>query len=536
MNKDAFPNVDAITYRLSDELCKGLEQTFAEIPALWLDYSWPSIGVIDLISFPLRKKTSMSALEKELLYMTTAYLGNVISRVWQLSGIDHKVYFDELKGGVCLRFRTDTGAEAEYLLTNYIHDLLFRMPPEIEVFKGFKRPYTFDANILSSVCLGIALGLAPIGASPSLNQTGESETNEEEKIRKIERAIARLCSEWFTARYPDVMLAQVADLFLKGGILPPLFFNREEGIGDTIDPFIEYLNQIKAPLSMIQQLALVFCACPDEKISFIGVLLGLFSYADYESLPPEIKSALRYHYHLLPIARKNILKYRGVDMTEEYLLGASEKRNLHLYEYEKKIGTLPWLYLTAEDFFMKRDFKIDLFMKAVLSFEYEKAFNELTEIVVSWPGDIGFRIQHMGFEMLRGDYEYAHELAKVLVSEPVVENRPDFYSMWANCLLKLNEPEIALRYFSTAIACATCSQDMKAEILNGIGWCYILLKKEKEAIPYLQEAQLMSQAPLGILLNRAYIYRFDGEAQKARELLLEAAKLLPYDRRVFSNL
>lgn len=536
MNKNALPQVDSTTFELAEKLRKSLEDTFCEIPALALDYSWPTVGVIDLITFPLRKKPNLSDLEKELLYMTTAYLGVILSRVWEASKIDHTVQFDELKGGVCILFKSEKNTQEEYLLTNYIHQIFFSMPQKIEVLKGFKRPFVYDGNILSSVFLGIVLGNSPIGISPLVSKVDKDKTNQPDEKSLIERAIARLCSEWFTVRYPEMMLAQVPDLFLQGAVLPPLLYDLEEGISETLDPFISYLNTMKVPLKMVQQLANIFSTCPDEKISYLGTIISLFAYPDYESLPSQIKASLRYHAHLIPAARKTILKYRNASLDSEYLLSEFDKKSASIYEYEKKIGTLPWFYFTSSDLMQKREYEIDNFITSILNFEYDKAYNEISEIVVSYPADIGFRIQHLGLEMLRGDYEYAHELAKILVSEPEIEKRPDFYSLWANCLLKLDEPEIALRYFKSVIACSNCTAELKADALNGIAWCYICLRHEEEAMTYLQEAELMGHNPLTVLLNKAYIYRLDTQNTKSRSTLLKAVSILPFDRRVFSNL
>jgi tetratricopeptide (TPR) repeat protein len=542
MTKDTTLVEDKVV-ELSETLCRQLEPAFCDVPALQLDYTWPTIGVMDLLSFPFRKKPGMSDSEKHLFVMISAYIGIVISRAWKEAGIGHRVYFDELKGGVCISFPGGNEAGSkDLLLTNFLTDFFVAMPAELPVFRNFYRPYHFEGNVLSGICLGIATGLSPAGEFPWTQKLTKDSTPTSKKeihdstIIHIERALAVQCATWFSGRYPDVMMAQVPDLFMHGVILPPLFYDEKEGVNDSLDPLIEYLQETRVPSEMIRQLACVFAGCPDEKISFLGVLLGMYIYPTYEALPVVIKLACKHYRSLIPSARNTILSYKAPEVSPQYLLEKPDGRYFALFEFEKSAGTLPWLSLTAEDLYGKREFAIDKFLRAVLGFEYDKAYAELNEIVVSFPADIGLRIQHIAFEMLRGDFAHAHDLAKVLVSEPEAEKRPDFYSLWAHCLLELNEPEIAMRYYKSAVAIDGCTPEIRSEALNGIAWCLICMGKEENALPYLEDAQQLTDMQLTILLNKAYLFMHKGEFDKRNSVLLEAASLLPYDRRVFSNL
>ena len=152
------------------------------------------------------------------------------------------------------------------------------------------------------------------------------------------------------------------------------------------------------------------------------------------------------------------------------------------------------------------------------------------------PADIELRIQQIKFEMIRGDFEYAHDLCKVLISEPGAENFPSFFNLWGMCLLELKEPDLAGRYFRAAKGIAKMDPQLRAEILNNLAWANIQLGMLEEAKPLLIEAESLSNCPVTIYLNLAFIAARQNDGEKREAYLKRALEIAPYDRRVFANI
>jgi hypothetical protein len=534
MSQDSYQYVDKETEYKANLLIDRLSPVLSSFPELTLDYNWPSIGIIDLISFPLRKKLSMDEIETELLRLVSSYLGVWLSRTWTDAGIIHTVYTDNDLGGVCFRLqKPDSEEQKEYILENYLKNLFVDMPSDLPVLHNFRRPYTPDGNMLSSVMLGVVTGLSPLG---EVWWRDASDSRDFPEVKKVERALAKQCARWFQHSNPDCLLSQVPDLFLHGVVMPPLFMERNPGINESSDMLVSYFENNKVPKEMVQELVSVFSRCPDEKIAILGISLVPYCYDCSGPLPESVISAFKHYKHIVPTLRNTLLAYLDPSISPEYVVNEMDPGSLEVFEFEKRTGTIPWLSLTKEDMAEKRSFPITDFIRAVISFDFESAYQEVQEIVIEHPADLGFRIQQIALEMVQGEYEYAHELSKVLLSEPGIEHRPDFYRLWGTCLLKLGEAEIALRYFQQALACKGLSPEFKSELLNSIAWCNIILKREDKAKPCLVEAQSLSNAPLTILLNRAYIALSENNISEHASFLSQAVSILPYDRRVFSNL
>ena len=74
-------------------------------PELELDSSWPSISVLDQLTFSLRLHEDLSEAQEELLEGSAAYLAVFVHTCWSLIaeevkvGIDHDGIFVSAKGG-----------------------------------------------------------------------------------------------------------------------------------------------------------------------------------------------------------------------------------------------------------------------------------------------------------------------------------------------------------------------------------------------------------------------------------------------------
>ena len=493
---------------------------------------WPSLGIVDLYTFSLRYKSILNDKERSLYKEAVSYICLVISNIWDNLQIKHKIFTDEM-GQVSISYSFE---DKDYVLPveEIVYLNLSSQTGMLSVDDTFERPYSFDCNFIPVLTYSILAGLSPALPPTPWKQFGSDAR--EHWLVSIEKEIAKSISSWFAIAYPKLELAQVPELYLNGLIRPLFLSESNQSFTDSVRRFFVYCTNLSLPSSYIQELVRAFSICPDEQIGIHSLALaGVFK--DINDVPASIYSNAKIYRYAAPFIGDALsLSLSNSGVNGNWLSDPTKESSEMVYKFECALGVHPWLILPYERIRNNQDPELREFLELVHSFYYEEAGRKLMSILENNPADIDLRLQHIKFEVLRGDFEYAHQLCKTLISEPGAENNGLFFNVWGLCLLELGEPDLAARYFRAAKNNSQISPDLKSDVMNNLAWANIQLGMMDQAKPLLLEAEHLSSSPLTIYLNLAYIFSVKKDVQSQNLYLERAMEIAPFDRRVFANI
>lgn len=531
LNTSSF---DELYNNFVERINKGLYR----YPSLQLDGTWPSLSVIDLLTFPLRKRFALLEEEERFIKEISAYLAKFISKVWSTCEYQPQIIIDP-ESGILIKALFEGKPVVLYVEQIY-KKVLQEFDITIPIFDDFYRPCAFDTNVISGISLGLLTGLSP------LFQDSPFRLYEEDRQftikKKIEKIIALDIASWFMRVHPDNPFVQIPEMYLKGFILPPFLMEESPPLVSAVKGLNDYLTQIKFPKSMYKSLGDMFASCLDEQVSLLGIAM-LGSFSRIEDAPKASIVAAKSRRYATPLLRESITElrkrnFKSFDWTSRPAENNEEyNENKLLYDFDIIIGSLPWLSLTYDKIVKSKNseamFEIVAKCKQFYFSDLEKIINKMVE---EEPSDLEVRIQQIKLVQIKGDFEQADRLCKKLISEPGADSYPDFFFIWASTLLDSGEPELAARYFRAARGIKNTPSWLKSDMLNNLGWCNIQLGLFREAKEALLEAEKLSFSPLTIYLNLAYLYALEKDEESRAKYLSYALKLAPYDRRVFANL
>ena len=136
-------------------------QVFFDYPQLKLDRTWPSIGIIDKILFPLRTKESFNFTDYDFIKGAAAYIGIIAHNNWSRYDnvkCDLKLTGDNVKDFVLLA--QDKEDEIAIYLCKSLENILKGSNKEVNFFAKDKRFFTYNENLLSPCSMGIVSGLS----------------------------------------------------------------------------------------------------------------------------------------------------------------------------------------------------------------------------------------------------------------------------------------------------------------------------------------------------------------------------------------
>ena len=139
------------------------EPYLAVSPFLALDGSWFSIGVIDAITFPLRRKSERTGFEKGILRGASAYLAVFAAEWWESFGAQTIVEFQDT--GIVLRAvegpNIETGTEVCAHVERDLVQLVETLPRPFPIFANFSRVVSDVENLVSPFTFALSTGLLP---------------------------------------------------------------------------------------------------------------------------------------------------------------------------------------------------------------------------------------------------------------------------------------------------------------------------------------------------------------------------------------
>lgn len=505
-------------------------------PLLKLDFTWPSLGLVDLLLLPLRGRSNLDQPAFRLLRGASAYLGMLAYECWSSFSEDVSLIVGER--GVRLEAHDGPllggGDSFSVNIESALAKVLRELPSPMPVYSNQARQLSSEVPVVPLFAIGLFTGLCPYGSGPWSAATIDQFS---EALPFTARILAAQCADFYTRVFPNETLGQVAELYLDGVLFPPpLTVEALPGIQavERIAAFLEeYGIDAEKALPLFKNLAL----SPDEALSVSGLVF--FAALSAQELPAVVIAAAQRKGMLMGMLRESMHAVRahyrlGPDWLWE---GRTDDAVLKLYQREQLLGMHPWVRLRAVS--LKKPGVLD-FVRECAKLDFAAAKHVLEKLVEETPGDIDLRLQRIFFDVIDGDVERAAAACRALITEPAAENDPRVLEFWGMSLLSQGNLEESLRhlergYGSVGKAELEPDEALAGVVANDFALALIQAGRLEEALDVLKNAVKWDRCPLSALVNRYAVLATLGRIEEAADVQLKLLQLAPLDERVFHN-
>lgn len=471
---------------------------------LSLDYSWPSVGSVDLLLSPLRDKPELSDGELNLVLGASAYLGIIAQSCWEYMGaggenssappVKADLRYDRTAKEVILTAtggrHLKHGEQFSVRITSTLKQILTAPANPFPCFADFARPLESGAPVVTLFALGLCTGITPYGEGPWKNL---SPSEAKEHLLSPEVFLAKSSAGYYQRVFPTEPFGAEPLLYSTQLILPPNGYN-ERFFGSRAGHHLaRVVKDLEASNDQLLVLAQNLALMPSQQIAFAGFLLGV---AVTEEQP---KSRLRYFGQTLSsfvpllkpalaMIRKELGKPDPLELIANGDLEVAEK----ILEIERECGLLPLmrdsltgdtastLHLVPKLLPCAYWGSAELAREALDSFAATQTLN---------PEQILFGIF---LDVMAGNFKRAHlELqdkdknrALARLDHPALQARRD--ELVGHVATHLNNPQVALPMFLRAAESYAISPRDRAACYTAHAEILLILGKAPEALASLE--------------------------------------------------
>lgn len=380
------------------------QEASEDIALLQLDGTWPSIGVLDLLTNFLREGEVVGE-KADFLDSAAAYAAGVIADAW--SPLASEVLITHRDGasltiGAQLK---DSEAVIEVDLFNSLKHVLqpsLVFDGKVPSVDGCVRKPTHEDNILCPVMLGLTLARSPL---IHFSETRDAQSWVMEHSEEVVRVLARQTSAYYKRVFPDEKVGQVSELYLRSLVYPPLGME-DDYLGETaISDCIEFAGEFELGRDSILRFAYNLSLTADELLSSVGLVI--YTALSHGDLPPQVLTAAANKGRNLYLLRSGIQEVRGKllgvsDWSDD--LSLNDDDAWHGFQREQRAGFMPRLAITREQF-ADRDVRGVLHLIAKL--DLPKAVKKLSHLIGRQPHNYTLRINRALLFLFMGDIERA---------------------------------------------------------------------------------------------------------------------------------
>ncbi len=505
-------------------------------PALNLDENWPSVGIIDLLTFSLRLEESIEPEVDGLLKGSAAYLAKMVARSWERI-VDHIEIADGPEG---IFVRAEGGAyipegeDVHVAIEREFRECLMTMPYPLPILRGKGKPVSFDSNIVSNFTLSIASGL-----SPHVKGAWEEKDTQSfgSALLEITKTLALQSSEYYATVFPDEPFGQMAELYLNDLIYPPLLIGEALPTQNAAKKLLSYFREYKVSEASIVQIAKNLAQSPDETISCVGLVFYIALAT--EECDPQMQAIAHSKGRFIGLLRHAVQEIRSeMKETKDWVVYGFDDNvdSAEHFELEYAMNCIPWLYLSKDYLVSARaNYLLDLLVP-MCAFDLPTSVAAADALIEENPKDIELRLQRINLEMISGNTEKIAEMFAALLSEHDADKSPRFYSLWGLFMLHNGEAGSAEKYFRAGLALENNDDDLYADIANNLAWSSTCRHKYEETIEFCDKGLSRSRFPATLLLNKAHALWLLKRYEEANSIRKKLFRIVPCDRRVFGNI
>ena len=509
-------------------------------PRYVLDFSWPSIGLIDRVLRPLRTKRELTARDEQMILASSAYIGGIAYDCWLQFEGNPAVTLQLEQDGKEVVIRAKGGAHMKedetysIPITSVVRQLLVAPSNPLPTFAGLRRQLFPGQNLLSQVALGIIAGRSPYGSGPWNKIEDHLIIN---NLMAADNQLARTSAAYFSAHYPSDEAGGDSNLYRSHLILPPGGYKERLPWSRAIEGALSYIETHSLSHEAILGLALNLAQSPDEQIATTGLILGLAVTNDPPH--PKLLAAIESFGILIASLRPAVLIARSkLKLGGDWLLDLSNGQvelATQLALKDMRLGLTPLLYV--DEGTLENADLLPLFHHSLWG-EAELARNFLAIYAKTQPLTIPLILQGCHLDIMLNKLERATNDIASLTELAVGDDRLSrcrYFNIKGKLALARGELKSGIEYFTLASKALPVSERDGALAALSLAKC--LQSDGQIDAAHLQLEKLIAPSPTAATL-RARLLRIElFEQQKQFELMLEethAAYLLaPQDAAVF---
>ncbi len=514
--------------QISENFVKVWNKYLSINPVLLLDYSWPSISVVDLLTFSCRYKKDLSKILDDILIGASAYIGVVAKNCFKDSF--DEVTLDNSEFGIILKLEKNsdlTLIEVETLFRKRIEEL----PNPFPVVEGFETPITFEAPVVSFFCIGLFTAQMPDVDWSNV------EGFRSDIITNTKKHLANTCEQYLSKLVKKHSFAHLAEFYLNDLIYPPMMMNETLPLLNSIDKVISYFEEFQISKKVALEIGNYLVLSPDYLLSNLGLILVC---ALSNKVPSQrvIAAAQRKGDYVVFLRRavKKVREFYGIE-SDWIKDGLKNEEMIEQYLVEKSMKFLPWLTLSIdrleED---KEKNALAYAISRISEYDFEGALEFCDKVLDEQPEDTELLIQKIYLKLQLGKLAEVDELLPSLMTAPNVEEILSYFNLLAKISMAKKDFERAYNYFKAGLNIKSKDLMLLTDMQNDAAWCCMLLGKRGQALIHLEQGLLTSNCPVTILLNKSSILWELGDFERALKIREDLFQVSPYDRRVFSNL
>lgn len=375
-------------------------ELFIDYPKLKLDFTWPSVGIIDKILFPLRNKKLFNSVDYDFIKGAAAYIGIITYKNWSNYPdvkCELKLEGDQVKDFIL--YAEDGDKKINIKLGKSVEDIINSSNKEVNFFAQDKKHFTFSENLLSPSVAGIVSGL-----SPYVNGEWNKKTIKEFEKNLVLTAknLSKTCVEFYQNRYAGESYGANQKVYLPNLVIPPIASNEPYPAARASVALANHIALNKYTKAETKALCKNLCFSPDQTISIPAILI---SCCLYENNSPNwllaITNSLGFNLTLLKptlnIIRDSFNQKDSLENTE------------HALKDEYNLGFLPLYFLPSFSF----DYELPENLLYFLSWSsLEKAHDSISNFLILEKLHPALALQLAFLKINFGKAEQANEIIK----------------------------------------------------------------------------------------------------------------------------
>jgi len=534
--------IDPRVELLASEFASFWTRVFQEYPRYQLDLSWPSVGTIDYLLFPLRRKKTLSAVERRMVQGAAAYLGVMARDCWSKisKGGQASVSFVPESGDVLLRIdggsRLRQGDYFAVAVSKVLEKILQHPPNPFPAFEKAAFSVVPESNMVGLFAAGLFSGLCPYGAGAWRK---ESLAGFAEALAPVHAQLAAMCAAYYRNLYPTEQLGADSRLYYGYLIFPPPGFEEKFPALRAAGGILEFLRSINASTKQMAEVGLHLATFTDELISSAGFALAAALYDEHPH--PKLKAIAAAAPERFSLLRPAVMLVRTMLGKEESWLelrkiGKTDdaQRLLHI---ERELGLVPLVHMNGfsglEHPLLDDVLEALCWRDAAAAREIMKRFRMLHDITAE------FLLQEIYLSLLLGDFPEVEEQLKFLGSREEhldISELLDCHLLNARFLKAQGKNEEARKAFTDTFAIAARDQDSYFDAGRELALLEYQIGNNNRAQEILKEIILLRPERVHARLLYAALLRESGAEEEFAEEMPRLIMLSPNSRQVFALL
>ncbi len=506
-----------------------------------LDYSWPSIGVVDLILEPFRGLNNISDEIKDRINDAAAYLADITHSCWMgfPDNPEIETVLSEGESGDVIIKATrgmfyKMGDVYEINITMALIEILTKPETPFPFYEKTTRYIASSANRISLFAIGLVTGLSPYGTGFWKNH---SELDFGPRLFAVDNMLSESSSAYYQKAYATDSVGGKTELYRAGLILSPAGHKEEFPYIRGATTLAKRLKETNKTNEEIITCALNLAEGPDDLISSAGIAVAATLEGSYS------KKLL-----LLAESKSNYLStlWPAINLTRQILnlpanwialaqAAITEQNKDKLADAEKLLsrdyllGLHPLLTLGFHNVTEKKYFQI---FNLLIWLRFSTAKEALDDIIKNETPDFDAILQHVMLSLHLKDYQTAEE-SLALLSNKLLDH-PLYLELRGVIMLraKNNIPE-ATNCFKEAFRLEKNNPIRKKAIATYLVHCLVSNKSFEQAL-LVTESLLKFTPSLHASINQIILLDILERKDEAANKLEKLERIVPMDRTVFS--